>query len=74
MTCKVWLAISYYDTRISFTSVYRILVRNGVNRLPKNVGHRTVHTRRYEKKGSSHHVQMDVKVLWLADGEGKRIR
>ena len=44
----VWYMDRYHDTRISFASVYRILVRNGVNRLPKHVGRRAVHTRRYQ--------------------------
>jgi transposase InsO family protein len=70
----VWYMDRYHDTRISFSSVYRILVRNGVNRLPKHVGRRAIHTRRYEKKVPGHHVQMDVKVLGLTTGEGKRVR
>ena len=41
-----WYMDRYHDTRISFSSVYRILVRNGVNRLPKQVGRRALHTRR----------------------------
>ena len=70
----VWYMDRYHDTRISFASVYRILVRNGVNRLPKHVGRRAVHTRRYAKKVPGHHVQMDVKVLGLTDCKGKRVR
>ena len=56
------------------SSVYRILVRNGVNRLPKHVGRRALHTRRYAKIVPGHHVQMDVKVLSLATNDGKRVR
>ena len=42
----VWYLERYHDTRISLSSVYRILVRNGVNRLPKQVGRRALHTHR----------------------------
>lgn len=70
----VWYMDRYHDTTVSFSSVYRILVRNRVNRLPKHVGRRTLHTRRYAKKVPGHHVQMDVKVLSLTTDEGKRLR
>lgn len=70
----VWYMDRYHDTRIAFSSVYRILVRNGVNRLPKQAGRRALHTRRYAKSVPGHHVQMDVKVLGLTTDEGKRIR
>jgi len=70
----VWYMDRYHDTRISFGSVYPILVRNGVNRLPKQIGRRAIHTRRYAKSVPGHHVQMDVKVLSLTSGEGKPIR
>jgi len=70
----VWYMDRYHDTRISFGSVYRILVRNGVNRLPKQVGRRALHSRRYAKRVPGHHVQMDVKVLSLTSGKGERIR
>ena len=45
----VWYMDRYHGFSISFSSVYRILVRNGVNRLPKHVGRRVLHTRRYAK-------------------------
>ena len=70
----VWYLERYHDTRISFSSVYRILVRNGVNRLPTKVGRRALHTRRYAKSVPGHHVQMDVKVLGLTTKAGKRVR
>jgi transposase InsO family protein len=70
----VWYMDRYHGFSISFSSVYRILVRNGVNRLPKHVGRRVLHTRRYAKAVPGHHVQMDVKVLSLTTDEGKRVR
>lgn len=43
----VWYMDRYHDTRISFSSIYRVLVRNGVRRLPKQVRRRVLHTPRY---------------------------
>jgi transposase InsO family protein len=70
----VWYMERYHDTKISFGSVYRILVRHGVNRLPQKARQRTLHTRRYAKRVPGHHVQMDVKVLTLRTADGKRVR
>jgi transposase InsO family protein len=64
----------YHGIRISFSSVYRILVRNGLRRLPNKVGRRALHTRRYAKRVPGHHVQMDVKVLTLTADRGSRVR
>lgn len=64
----------YHDTRISFGSVYRILVRNGVNRLLQRARNRSLHTKRYAKRVPGHHVQMEVKVLTLRASDGKRAR
>ena len=43
--------------------MYRILRRHGLNRLPRKVGRRAVHTKRYNKQVPGHHVQVDVKFL-----------
>lgn len=70
----VWYMERYHGTKISFTSVYRILVRNGLNRLPNKVGRRAIHTRRYSKRIPGHHIQLDVKFLNLSSETGSRIR
>ncbi len=70
----VWYLERYHGIRISSSSVYRILVRNGLRRLPNKVGRRTLHTRRYAKQVPGHHIQMDVKVLNLTTDSGSRIR
>ena len=70
----VWYLDRYHGIIVSESSVYRTLARNGVKRLPKNVGRRAIHTRRYAKQVPGHHVQVDVKFLTLKTHEGKRIR
>ena len=70
----VWYLERYHGIRISFSSVYRTLVRNGLRRLPNKVGRRALHTRRYSKRVPGHHIQMDVKFLNLATDRGSRIR
>jgi len=70
----VWYLERYHGIRISFSSVYRILVRNGLRRLPNKVGRRALHTRRYTKQVPGHHIQMDVKVLSLTKNCGSKIR
>jgi transposase InsO family protein len=70
----VWYVERYHGIRIAFSSVYRILVRNGLRRLSNNVGRRALHTRRYAKRVPGHHVQMDVKFLNLPTKRGSRVR
>lgn len=70
----VWYMDRYHGIRIGFSSVYRILVRHGLNRLPDKADRRALHTRRYAKRVPGHHVQMDVKVLTLKSADGDRIR
>ena len=45
-----WFLERYHGIEISDSSVYRILIRNGLRRLPKKVGRRAIHTRRYAKR------------------------
>jgi|GEM_PF-634328 len=70
----VWYMERYHGIRVAFSSVYRILVRHGVNRFPNRVGCRALHTRRYAKQFPGHHVQVDVKILSLATPDGKKTR
>jgi transposase InsO family protein len=70
----VWYLERYHGITVSESSVYRTLARNGMKRLPKNVGRRAIHTRRYSKQVPGHHVQVDVKFLTLKTNEGKKIR
>lgn len=70
----VWYMNRYHGARIGFSSVYRILVRHGLNRLPDKADRRALHTRRYSKRVPGHHVLMDVKVLTLKAADGSRVR
>ena len=69
-----WYLQRYHEMSISESSVTRIFVRNGLNRLPKTASKRTVHTKRYAKKVPGHQVQVDVKFANLKDSSGEKIR
>jgi len=45
-----------------------------MSRLPKKVGRRAVHTRRYAKRVPGHHIQVDVKFLSFKTSDGGKIR
>ena len=65
----------FHQIEIARSSVHRILVRNGMSRLPANQKHRP-HRKRwksYEKAKPGHRLQMDVKFLERIPGTGKRL-
>jgi transposase len=64
----------YHGTKVSESTVTRILRAHGLSRLPKTAPRRAVHTKRYSKKIPGHHVQLDVKFLRLKDSEGKTVK
>jgi len=70
----VWYLERYHGMTVSGSSVYRTLARHGMKRLPRNVGRRAIHTRRYAKQVPGHHVQVDVKFLTLNTTGGKKTR
>ena len=70
----MWYLERYHGISISESSVYRILARNGLNRLPKTAPKRALHTKRYAKTIPGHHIQVDVKFLTLEDDEGHKVR
>ena len=69
-----WYLERYHGFTTSCSSVYRTLKRNGIGRLPKNVGRRAIHTRRYSKQVPGHHIQIDVKFLALTTKDNRRLR
>ena len=69
-----WYLERYHGIKTSESSVYRTLVRHGLNRLPKTASRRTVHTKRYAKKVPGHHVQVDVKFVNLEGPHGTNVR
>lgn len=68
-----WYLERYHDIKISESSVYRILRKEGLTRLPKTASRRTVHTKRYAKKVPGHQVQVDVKFAVFKNSSGKKI-
>ena len=69
-----WYLERYHDIKVSNSGVYSVLVRHGLNRLPKNAKKKQVVTKRYEKQVPGHHIQVDVKFLNFKNSEGKKVR
>jgi len=69
-----WYLERYHGITTSCSSVYRTLVRHDLRRLPRNVGRRAIHTRRYANQVPGHHIQVDVTFLTLKNTDGKTIR
>ena len=70
----VWYLARYHDIKISDAGVYRILRRNGLNRLPRGTRMRKLHTKRYQKQVPGHHIQVDVKFLTFKGKRGENLR
>ena len=70
----MWYLERYHGISVSESTVYRILARNGLNRLAKTAPRRALHTKRYAKTVPGHHIQVDVKFLTLKDDEGNKVR
>lgn len=70
----VWYLKRCHGIKIAFSSVYRILVRNGVRKLPVRLDRRALHTHRYAKTVSGRQVQMDVKIVTVRSGDGEGVR
>lgn len=69
-----WYLKRYHDITISQGGVRNVLLRHGLNRLPRNAKKRTVLTQRYEKQVPGHHVQVDVKFLDFKDQQEQKVR
>jgi transposase len=70
----VWYLERYHNIRVSDSTVYRTLRRLGLNGLPRNMGRRKIHTKRYQKQVQGHHIQVDVKFLKFLDKNKKSIK
>ena len=70
----VWYMARYHGIKICDSSVYRTLCRHGVNRLPRNVGLRKIHTKRYQKQVPGHQIQVDVKFLKFIDKSRQTVK
>jgi len=66
----------YLNIQTSESSVYRILKRNGISRLPRCAKRRSPGSKikLYEKQTPGHHVQMDVKFLRFKNKEGRKLK
>lgn len=64
----------FHGLTIARSSVHRLLVHHGLNRLPANQKHRAYRRRwqRYEKPRPGHRLQLDVKCLERIPGTKKR--
>jgi len=69
-----WYLARYHSIKISDAGVYRILKRDGLNRLPRGTRIRKLHTKRYQKPVPGHHIQVDVKFLTFKGKTGKKVR
>jgi len=70
----MWYLERYHGIKLSDAGIYRILKRNGLNRLPGGTRVRKVHTKRYNKQIPGHHIQMDVKFLTFIGNRGQKVR
>jgi transposase InsO family protein len=70
----VWYLKRYHDITISHGGVRNVLLRNGLNRLPRYAKKRTLLTKRYEKQVPGHHIQVDVKFLDFKDQQEQKVR
>ena len=70
----MWYLARYHDIKLCDATIYRILKRNGLNRLPRGTRLRKVHTKRYNKQVPGHHIQMDVKFLTFIGKKGEKTR
>ena len=69
-----WYLERYHGITTSCSTVYRTLVRNNQSNLPKSAPRRAIHTKRYQKSVPGHHVQVDVKFIWLMIAQVGRVR
>jgi transposase InsO family protein len=70
----MWYMARYHAVRMSGATIYRILKRHGLNRLPRGTRLRKIHTKRYNKQVPGHHIQMDVKFLTFIGKNGQKVR
>jgi IS30 family transposase len=58
----MWYLERYHGIKLSDATIYRILKRNGLNKLPRGTRLRKIHIKRYNKHFPGHHIQMDAHV------------
>lgn len=70
----MWYMARYHAVSMSDATIYRILKRHSLNRLPRGTRVRKIHTKRYNKQVPGHHIQMDVKFLTFIGKKGEKVR
>ena len=69
-----WYLERYHGITTSCSTVYRTLVRNNQSKLPKSAPRRAaIRRKRYQKSVTGHHVQVDVKFIWLMVAQRGRV-
>ncbi len=58
----MWYLARYHQMRVSDATIYRVLKRHKVNRLPSKVGCRKFHTKRYNKQVPGHHMLIGAEI------------
>lgn len=70
-----WYLLRYHDIKVSPGGVRGVLLRHGLNRLPKHAKNRSLPAfKRYEKQVPGHRIQVDVKFLFFTDKQGRRLK
>ena len=70
-----WYLARYHQIKVSPGGVRGVLLRYGLNRLPKNEKKRSLpQFKRYEKQVPGHRIQVDVKFLFFHNQQGQRIK
>lgn len=70
-----WYLARYHDMKVSPGGVRGVLLRHGLNRLPRNQRKRSMpEFKRYEKQVPGHRIQVDVKFLKFTDKAGRQIK
>lgn len=52
----MWFLERYHRIKVSDVGIYRILGRQGMNRLPRGTRMRKIHTKRYAKQVPDRHI------------------
>jgi transposase InsO family protein len=70
-----WYLDRYFGLKVSQNGVRGVLLRHGLNVLPKSTNKRSQKPfKRYEKDIPGHHVQVDVKFLFFQNEYNRRIK
>lgn len=70
-----WYLARYHNIKVSPGGVRGVLLRNNLNRLPKNQRKRSMpEFKRYEKQVPGHRIQVDVKFLKFKDKQGRQLK